>query len=194
MGAAAAVVDVLTAEVRALMIGSRQVTLSVYRQLDTVEHTECEPFGRVRDSKDVHGYVWVIGRRTTDGALVRSSRVEPREPDATQEAPFEVKWADVTYTRDDGSPRAIVGQEEGYRGYWVAQVLVDAGDEVRWAIPTSYHEYSIHGIPVGWRYRNAGIAEDAERLAWADLHLLREVRTRYEEWMALPLIVLAGLK
>jgi hypothetical protein len=34
MTVAAARVDVLTAEVRALMVGSRQVTLSVYRQLD----------------------------------------------------------------------------------------------------------------------------------------------------------------
>jgi len=41
-------VQVLTAEVRTLMVGSRQVTLSVARQLDEVRPYEIEPFGRVR--------------------------------------------------------------------------------------------------------------------------------------------------
>jgi hypothetical protein len=52
MTVAAARVDVLTAEVRALMVGSRQVTLSVYRQLDATAAEDCEPFGRVRDTRD----------------------------------------------------------------------------------------------------------------------------------------------
>ena len=44
-----ATVGVLTAQVRVLMVGSRQVTLSVYRQLDHVEPGKITPFGRVRD-------------------------------------------------------------------------------------------------------------------------------------------------
>lgn len=47
-----ATVELLTAEVRVLMIGRRQVTLSVYRQLDTIDPDQIEPFGRVRDGKD----------------------------------------------------------------------------------------------------------------------------------------------
>ena len=43
-----AVVKVLTAEVRTLMVGSRQVTLSVYGQLDHAPPEYIEPFGRVR--------------------------------------------------------------------------------------------------------------------------------------------------
>ena len=73
MGAQAAVVEVLTAEVHVLMVGNRQVTLSVFRQLDWVDNDAIEPFGRVRDprSKTRH-YVAVVGRRLDGGSLVRS--------------------------------------------------------------------------------------------------------------------------
>jgi hypothetical protein len=45
-----ATVEVLTAEVRQLMIDKRQVTLSIFRQLDDVDPDCCQPFGRVHDS------------------------------------------------------------------------------------------------------------------------------------------------
>lgn len=41
-------VQVLTAEVRTLMVGSRQVTLSVAKQLDVVPLYVMRPFGRVK--------------------------------------------------------------------------------------------------------------------------------------------------
>ena len=71
-------VEVLTAEVRVLMVGSRQITLSVFRQLDRVDSALIEPFGRVRDKPADPGSdrVIVVGRsaRPADhGALVRSS-------------------------------------------------------------------------------------------------------------------------
>src|SRR5690606_26506941 len=66
-------IETLTAEVRALMIGKRQVTLSVYRQLDTIPWSEIEPFGRVRDSKDDEHAINVIGRNRKNNALVRSA-------------------------------------------------------------------------------------------------------------------------
>lgn len=43
-----ATVETLTAEVRTLVVGARQVTLSVARQLDWVSAAILEPFGRVR--------------------------------------------------------------------------------------------------------------------------------------------------
>jgi hypothetical protein len=55
------------------MIGNRQVTLSVYRQLDEVPYDDVEPFGRVRDSKDEPGAIYIVGKHTTTGTLVRSS-------------------------------------------------------------------------------------------------------------------------
>jgi hypothetical protein len=60
----------LTAEVRVLMVGNRQVTLSVAKQLDCVPIEEIEPFGRVRRG---HGGQEVVGRHTATGALVVAS-------------------------------------------------------------------------------------------------------------------------
>jgi hypothetical protein len=78
MTTTAARVELLTAEVRVLMVGSRQITLSVFRQLDRVDSALIEPFGRVRDKPADPGSdrVTVVGRsaRPADhGALVRSS-------------------------------------------------------------------------------------------------------------------------
>lgn len=63
-------VEVLTAEVRALMVGSRQVTLSVFRQLDTVDSSEIEPMGRVNFSEC---HLWLVGMSKKTGALVRAN-------------------------------------------------------------------------------------------------------------------------
>jgi hypothetical protein len=70
-------VEVLRAEVRVLMVGSRQVTLSVARQLDAVEPGKVEPFGRVRIDKDPTGQVIeVVG--SADGVLARSATSRER--------------------------------------------------------------------------------------------------------------------
>jgi hypothetical protein len=75
-GQQAATVEVLTAEVRVLMVGSRQITLSVYRQLDTVPCRALTPFGRVHAEKQagdpaVDGQIEVVGANR-DGVLCRS--------------------------------------------------------------------------------------------------------------------------
>ena len=75
-----AVVSVLTAEVKTLMIGSRQVTLSIWNQLDQVHPDEIIPFGRVADGpgrgRKVTGLVapatWVVGKHKDTGKLVSS--------------------------------------------------------------------------------------------------------------------------
>jgi hypothetical protein len=111
-------VDVLTAEVRALMIGNRQVTLSVYRQLDTVEPDEIEPFGRVRDSKDGYSELYVIGRHKEGGALVRSScpqRIErPGAPPRIQNKYDEAnrRWRRDITNRSHGDFMREVEQEQ----------------------------------------------------------------------------------
>lgn len=65
-------VQVLTAEVRTLVVGSRQITMSVYNQLDMVAPDEIEPFGRV-NARDVSGrWVDVIGRHAKTGVLTSS--------------------------------------------------------------------------------------------------------------------------
>jgi hypothetical protein len=66
-------VESLTAMVRVLRVGARQVTLSAARQLDHVDPAVIQPLGRVRISaKPAPGLIEVIGP-DEDGFLVRSS-------------------------------------------------------------------------------------------------------------------------
>jgi len=60
-----ATVQTLTAEVRTLVVGSRQITMSVAKQLDVVPLTQLQVFGRV---KLPSGDCWVIGS-DPDGVL-----------------------------------------------------------------------------------------------------------------------------
>jgi hypothetical protein len=100
MTATTARVEVLTAEVRTLVVGSRQVTLSVYSQLDGVRPAFIEPFGRVRVrahcndgyygsrvvSSDCPGdCLDVVGRSISTGALVRACVPRYRTDDGEDE-------------------------------------------------------------------------------------------------------------
>jgi hypothetical protein len=87
----AARVELLTAEVRVLMVGSRQVTLSVFGQLDRADPRDVEPFGRVRarahcrepyygervSARCPRDCLDVVGREFTTDRLVRACL--PRE-------------------------------------------------------------------------------------------------------------------
>lgn len=73
-------VERLTAEVRVLVIGKRQVTGGMYKQLDWVAPDLVEPFGRVRSSVYAmpKAHFEVVGRHRETGCLVRSdARVDP---------------------------------------------------------------------------------------------------------------------
>lgn len=111
MSTLTATVEVLTAQVRVLMVGSRQVTLSVYRQLDWADPREMTPFGRIRDevtersfrrevddwgvSRYVQdGGLWAIGCNST-GDLVRSHL--PKPPKSVAQARLD-RW---TLTDDE---------------------------------------------------------------------------------------------
>jgi hypothetical protein len=76
----AARVEVLTAEVRVLMVGSRQVTMSVYNQLDQVKPGEIEPFGRVAPRDAGSGWVNVVGVSARDADRARWSGRPARVP------------------------------------------------------------------------------------------------------------------
>jgi hypothetical protein len=66
-------VNTLTAEVRVLMVGSRQVTLSVYGQLDYIPDTRITPMGRVAPKDARQDWVYIVGKDNETGALARSS-------------------------------------------------------------------------------------------------------------------------
>lgn len=80
MGKAEAAVNLLSAEVRTLMIGARQVTLTVWKQLDHAHPEKITPFGRVSPGRDYTDSwmsygpkIWIVGKDTVTWALVRSS-------------------------------------------------------------------------------------------------------------------------
>jgi len=86
-----ATVETLTATVRVLMVGSRQVTLSVFKQLDMIDDlNNLAPMGRVRfhdpDAMNEDGYpegidqLWLVGTEKDSGHLVRAHVSRPVWP------------------------------------------------------------------------------------------------------------------
>src|SRR5512144_2582083 len=63
-----ATVETLTAEVKVLQVGNRQITLSVAKQLDEVPLVDLEVMGRVHLGGNAYPYL-VIGRHAATGGL-----------------------------------------------------------------------------------------------------------------------------
>lgn len=172
-----AAVKVLTAEVRVLMVGSRQVTLSVYRQLDWTGPDEIEPFGRVHDSQDdkskVPGEVFVVGVHTS-GTLARASEPPPK---------ITIDGTDLVEISQGSQLHSGVAHDPDGR-------LVI----VTWDRSKVRRDYGFGNGP-HWRWRGGDgtadlfMAQVAEKTAEYD-----EAEYRYQQWKALPLIVLAGLR
>jgi hypothetical protein len=134
-------VEVLTAEIRVLQVGSKPVTLSAARQLDSVDATAIKPFGRVRiDPKPATGLIEVIG--SANGILARSS-ARARKVECPGYATSDL-----------------------YRGYG-------------------------QPLAVCARHRSTRPGEGAGHHDWTEY---TPSQRTYEAWLALPLIVLAGLR
>jgi hypothetical protein len=203
-----ATVAVLTAEVRVLMVGSRQVTLSVYRQLDRVDpmEIEIEAFGRVSDSYDEkwareleYGHmVFVIGREPETGALVRSYR--------EWATPWSVAINDLVVTAQWGQlPRHINvdGRKaevhapalEGWKScngtaVWIPE---DGGS---WGCT---ERGSVGLVKEGakckeWHFTSPEAEAEAEHRVRAMRARVETERQAFADWEDLPLIVLAGLR
>jgi hypothetical protein len=114
MTSATATVETLSAEVRVLTVGRRQVTMGVFRQLDTVDWTEqktLELFGRVRETrKDEKDLLHVVGRVKDTGVLVRS-RINPREErfgEPSERPGFWISYREGTHWKTTfNHPRAL---------------------------------------------------------------------------------------
>lgn len=177
MGTSTATIETLTAEVRVLMVGSRQVTLSVYRQLDHCLPDQVQPFGRVSDKHDEsnseHGCprVFIVGCDITTGALVRSKYFVGFRPERNKK---------LVQRRDT----------ENRRSY---------GDDPRQSVKPFAEErrnedrrqkHSRRALPAGgvWMWAESTDEYEERLSAW------QEAGSRYKEWTDLPLIVLAGLR
>ena len=143
-----ATVETLTAEVRVLMVGSRQVTMSVYNQLDQAAPRNVEAFGRVSPKDALADHVYVVGRHRHVGSLVSAS--------------LRFSWPSDEEA-DDFEPQTRKDPETGER--------IETGMLIwrRLHFPGVYQRIV---LPADWK---------AER-------------TIAEEWLDLPLIVLAGLR
>lgn len=191
MSTTSATVETLTAEVRVLMVGNRQVTLSVYRQLDTVLSGEIDPFGRVRDSKD-EGALNVVGRALPSrrraapaiGSLVRAAIGQRFGARTTPPAGWLERSSGLRETDGPTSYRfqAVIAESHGG----------DIADAIRWDM---YGAYVDRPGP-DWQvtFSSPEMRERCLAIAQADLVANAAERARYDEWADLPLIVLAGLR
>jgi hypothetical protein len=184
-----ATVETLTAEVRVLMVGNRQVTLSVYRQLDKVDSMEIVPFGRVNDGKD--SGTWVVGKDAESGALVRAQYIDnPGLYIRKEEAGIRYPWATVERRRDAHDSHIIECIYDRYiqRGY--AKIWSDGDLSVHLEID----RFDWIMREDSWRYMNPERRPAIEQ--WAAQRLM-EYKPRHEQARRcanLPLIVLAGLR
>jgi hypothetical protein len=126
MTIAAARVEVLTAEVRVLMVGSRQVTLSVLAQLDTVAFDEIEPFGRVRP-RDISSYETQVVGRDGGGVLVRSWLPEviawPKDRDGRLTPEWSANYVWLALDRQGTKRRVFLPRVRGREAEAVETVL-----------------------------------------------------------------------
>lgn len=210
-----ATVETLTAEVRVLMVGNRQITQSVAKQLDTVKLSGIEPFGRVR----IAGEEMVIGRRK-DGADLVTAQIRIDEPNKIEwwaseipeilgdEARINIPSRLVKYDRhDDGDATFSIDTQRGY----VQCVLYEVPDPVYEGqnpdvgegpvtvhLPTYPRDAS--GCPTGESIEHRftvtpqSALDKMIKLAERRAQLHDEALARYREAKDLPLIVLAGLR
>jgi hypothetical protein len=217
-----ATVETLAAEVRVLMVGSRQVTLSVYNQLDYIPHRQIEPFGRVNPRGADTGRIYVVGRDRQTGVLARA--MTPRWGEELDRAPHKRAAEQLAITAVHRfaaieAPR-ITTDETEWKQYQhaeacAAEVLhpLAAADLVPWL--------SVSGVVYDGRAAQAGLTfteirrverlpkrrtepepgshgeqalQVVERYQQAITKAQAYAATVEAEWSALPLIVLAGLR
>jgi hypothetical protein len=185
-----ATVETLTAEVRVLMVGSRQVTLSVYGQLDTAEYEDAELFGRVSPKAAAHGYIYFVGMHRENGSLVRGSI--PANKTAIQNGNPDL-WAAIR-TRRSTAEHFAVFVKRHYEGQ-------------SYRCPKEDHSQCQVNVYVtanggSWKNRQIDAVQadiqcleaDAAELQGIGDQEVAEALALAAQVTALPLIVLAGLR
>jgi hypothetical protein len=203
-----ATIETLTAEVRVLMVGSRQVTMSVFKQLDWLTPSALTPFGRVSTGRkatdDFTPGIELVGVDES-GNLVRS---EIWPPNWTKAAPAAFNHWQIHQQVAYQNPVNVTEKFNGHQLRWrhwsgeqveglcVHPVHPDIGtppwkqtDLERW-------------LSAEYRHRRR-LGEFCDVVAlhdnWLDkcdddYRVLRSDQELYDQMAALPLIVLAGLR
>jgi hypothetical protein len=176
-------VQVLTAEVRTFVVGSRRVTISVYNQLDEVRYCHIEPFGRVAPQNALDGWVYVVGKDKAAGctcqvivALRGLGVTENRkafENELWRAVPLDGEYS-ITYAE-----RAAGGHVDALR----LLLLAEAG----WAYR---HQAKVCSVRTQIEQLRQS-AKDLRDSFASEFAPLKEVA---DSWLELPLIVLADLR
>jgi hypothetical protein len=212
-------VEVLSAKIRVLQVGSGQMTRSMYRQLDKASLQRFEPFGRVKDNKLIsgEGALQLLGRDTRTGALVRHDAQPPDWP-PTLEEPSGVKvvrydelrpdwpgWEGpsefahwLLHTEEDPRPFYLVADgPDGRRVVWTRRAKTHCPSRKGWHVsqdkPQPWFWQESSGPKQLSKERGTINLDELEQTwraeAQAQLARLLEAQARYEKFAALPLIV-----
>jgi hypothetical protein len=122
----------LQAKCAVIVVGSRQVTMSVFNQLDIVEWEQMTPWGRVTPKETVdafgHRVYWAVGRDGNEW-LVRSTFRTPSPPPAADKKRYDELKASMVRlnrTRGDLAPheKYILSDYEEQWDYYVTDKRV----------------------------------------------------------------------
>lgn len=176
----AATVETLTAEVRTLVVGSRQVTLSVAKQLDVIPLDRLEVMGRVKiDKESTDRKGWVIGV-DVDGSLALAKwNVDGR-------AAKPVIW-------DDEGPAIVVCRHKRLVDF-EAHLKID---DIPFIAFNPKRNPACKCVPGGfcsWDAGEGSTLDEVESYVKQQAVLTEADRNRAKAAAAAPLIVLAGLK
>lgn len=205
-------VQVLTAEVRALMVGSRQVTMSVYNQLDFVPYGQIEPFGRVNPRGVEGNDIYVVGKDGLTGSLVRARTptlseefISKKERKAGIEQVFSEALEAVTAAGGSDELReriefairilATLERSRIVNDDWYKRLLIEAAERKGWYRPST--GWSINRALKEERERETGevsVIAEIDRYRAAENEARKRCSSVRARWSDLPLIVLAGLR
>lgn len=212
MSSHTATVEALTAEVRVLKVGSRQVTMSVFNQLDFADLDDVEVFGRVRTRDEISGSVNLVGMHMTTGCLVRTGA---SRPDWTADEGPEsfYHWIFHTYYSKTKPDSFVVAESNSRRLLWKSKSIVSTGcpnwtdfrgkyPNIVWANLNQSERTVYDWLRAENDYVNHSGAHcnlkdlriDWQEIADLELKLVLEAQSVYENALSKPLIVLAGLR
>jgi hypothetical protein len=195
-------VEVLSAEFRVIEVGNRHLTCSMYRQLDEATFERFEPFGRVRNNKrkPIRGVLHLVGRNTQTGALVRHNARPPRW--TKREGPPEfAHW--LRHQAEPSGYQTEVARHREFAIVWENYVSYRVCDAPKfWHVndeTPAWVRQLDRPRQVHMRQRRCKVDLDELECQWrekarSELDEMLKVQAKYEEFKALPLIVLAKLK
>jgi hypothetical protein len=198
-------VKVLSAEIRILQVGNGQITRPMYRQLDEVSLQRFEAFGRVKDNKlkSGEGVLHLVGRDTRTGALVRYDAQPPPTEWPTREGPPEFShWKRHT---EYSGPYPVAEAPDGRHLLWTGgrpncpnEYGWHISQKRPWALPfLGRREQFLRWYARAERQDRGPCTVDLDKLeqAWraeaqAQLAEILQKEAKYEQFKALPLIIL----